>query len=184
MKLLINPDVVRSQAVEVIKDGNNTILKIKYLENQNPKEYTFEIPYNVMYRIQLIDGLDKIDFDDKCRFVYTEDNPNDSVYAILHSEEVYPSDIFVPIFKRKRVQIIKKFNYSAYNMEYGTFTSTIYFAKLEIDNKKSIPIIKGPKGSKMLNRYFEICKNKDIMSIKRKWGDNSKNIPCISLSEL
>ena len=30
MKLLVNADVIRSNAIDVIRDKNNTILKIKY----------------------------------------------------------------------------------------------------------------------------------------------------------
>lgn len=184
MKLLINSDIVRSQAVEVIKDGDNTILKIKYFENQTLKEYVFEVPYNVMYRNQLIKGLNKITLNDKCRFVYTKNEEDKSVYAILHSEEIYPSDIFVPILQKEQIKIIKKFDYLTYTREYGTFTSTIYFAKLEIDDEKSIFISRGPKSSKKLNRYFEICKNGDTVLIRRKWKNNSGFVQCIPLSEL
>lgn len=184
MKLLINSDIVRSQAVEVVKDGNNTILKIKYFENRILKEYVFEIPYNVMYKTQLIEGLNKVVLKDKCRFVYTENEENDSVYAILHSEEIYPSDIFVPILQKEQIKIIKKFNYLTYNIEYGTFTSTIYFVKLKINNESSIFISKGKKDAKTLKPYFEICKNRDVVLVKRKWKNNSKFIQCIALSEL
>lgn len=184
MKLLINADVIRSQAIEVIRNKNNTILKIKYFENQVSKEYLFEIPYNVMYRVQLIDGLSKIEFEYGCRFICTENDEDESVYAILHSEETYPSDVFVPINRKKQVEVLKKFDYSNYNTEYGNFISTIYFVKLEIDSQKPLSIYKGRKTSRMHNKCFEVHKIKESIVIKRKWENNSKSVCCVPLSEL
>lgn len=184
MKLLINADVIRSQAIEVIKNEKNTVLKIKYFENQIRKEYSFDIPYSPRYKLQLFENLLKSEFEDGCRFICTENDEDESVYAILHSEELYPSDMFVPISKQENVEVIKKFDYPNYNTEYGNFISTIYFVKLEIDSQKPLFIYKGPKDSRMHNKCFEIYKVKESILIKRKWENNSKFVCCVPLSEL
>lgn len=185
MKLLINADVIRSQAIEVIRnEKNSTILKIKYFENKVQKEYLFEIPYNIMYRLQLINGLSKIESKDGCKFVYAENDEDQSVYAILHSEELYPSDVFVPINKKENVKVLKKFKYPNYNIEYGNFVSTIYFVKLKIEDQKTLAIYMGPKDSKMQNKNFELYRYNESILVKRKWNNNSKSVCCISLSKL
>ena len=184
MKLLVNADVIRSNAIDVIRDKNNTILKIKYFENKIPKEYVFEIPYNIMYRLNVIQGLSKNETDDGCKFIYTENEDDESVYAIFHSEQIYPSDIFVPLYKREQVEIIKKFNYTNFNEEYGKYASSIYFVRLKVEDFKPLSIYTGPKNSNMQNKHFEIHKLNGSISIKRKWENNSKFVHCISLDDL
>lgn len=120
----------------------------------------------------------------KCEFTYTENDEDESVYAIFHSEQTYPSDIFVPFNKKQQVEIIKKFNYTNFNEEYGKYASSIYFTKLEIESHKPLSIYIGPKNFNMQNKHFEIHKLNGSISIKRKWENNSKFVHCISFADL
>lgn len=177
-----------------IDEDNRTKLTIKNLleDDQDYEDIDFVLPIST----EQITDKDKVEIDFsklkkiKRQYIFEQKTDKDNqniTYALLHNSNNVPSDIYIPVSMKEKVQVLKEIRFHDIEVDYGCFIAPTYFVKIKLSRWDTIPFYFTFKDAKLLDRHVVFIRTDSNISVKKcntfMYLDNRKG-EYISLSEL
>ena len=164
MKLFINEGIWERDwygliGIKELSDSRLKLTMPNYLEKVNKHEKVRFVFSNIsvkdLERDILLNNISlRKSGKNTYNFIHSIGYHEDYMYAFLRSTGKCADDVFIPASMKDKVEVIRKISFVNDEVDYGDFLSNVYFIKIKLEIKESLPVYLTSSNPRVLEEHY------------------------------